>query len=66
MPITKLTKHDTHFIRIHLTKPECKHYAALRCVTCNKHIQWLSKEDADQLLNWGVPINRITERALEL
>jgi L-rhamnose mutarotase len=47
--ITKLNKHDTHTVSIHLTKPGSKHYAALRCVDCNKHIQWLSQQDAEQL-----------------
>jgi hypothetical protein len=43
--ITKLTRHDGHEVRIHLTKARGPHYAALRCVVCNKHIQWLSKTD---------------------
>ena len=47
--ITKLTKHNTHTVSIHLTKPNSKHYAALRCVKCNVHIQWLSIEDAKTL-----------------
>jgi hypothetical protein len=47
--ITKLTKHDTHKVQVHLTKPGSKHYAALRCVNCNKHIQWLSIQDAEQI-----------------
>jgi len=47
--ITKLTKHDNHTMRIHLTKPGSKHYAALRCVECNVHIQWLSIKDAEKL-----------------
>lgn len=47
--ITKLSKHNSHTVRVHLTKPGSKHYAALRCVECNTHIQWLSKLDADKL-----------------
>ena len=47
--ITRLDKHDNHQVRVHLCKPSSKHYAALRCVNCRKHIQWLSKQDADQL-----------------
>jgi hypothetical protein len=47
--ITKLNKHDTHAVSVHLTKPGSKHYAALRCVECNKHIQWLSQQDAEKL-----------------
>jgi len=47
--ITKLTRHDAHSVRVHLTKPGSKHYAALRCVECNTHIQWLSQKDAEKL-----------------
>jgi hypothetical protein len=47
--ITKLTKHETHAVTVHLTKPGSKHYAALRCVECNVHIQWLSKLDAEKI-----------------
>ena len=43
--ITKLTHHDNHKVSIHYCKPGKVHFAALRCVDCNKHIQWLSKED---------------------
>ena len=44
--ITKLTRHDGHEVKIHLTRALGPHYAALRCVVCNRHIQWLSKSDA--------------------
>lgn len=47
--ITRLTRHDTHPVRIHLTRQLGPHYAALRCVQCNKHIQWLSQRDVKQL-----------------
>lgn len=47
--ITRLTRHDRHRVSVHLTKPGSKHYAALRCVDCNKHIQWLSQLDAKRL-----------------
>jgi hypothetical protein len=47
--ITKLNKHDNHSVKIHLTKEGSKHYAALRCVECNTHIQWLSQQDANKL-----------------
>ena len=47
--ITKLTKHETHAVKVHLTKPGSKHYAALRCVECNTHIQWLSQQDTKQI-----------------
>jgi hypothetical protein len=52
--ITKLTKHDTHSVKIHLTKPNSKHYAALRCVECNVHIQWLSNKDTEIIAANGV------------
>ena len=42
--ITSLTKHDRHEVKIHLTRGLGPHYAALRCVKCNKHIQWLSRQ----------------------
>jgi hypothetical protein len=45
MSITKLTQHDSHKVSVHRCKPDAVHFAALRCVDCNKHIQWLSKED---------------------
>jgi uncharacterized protein with PIN domain len=54
MAITILTKHDNHQTQIHLTRPESKHYAALRCVKCNKHIQWLSKPAVDSLETLGI------------
>ena len=43
--ITELNKHDDHQVKIHLTRGLGPHYAALRCVKCNKHIQWLSYRD---------------------
>lgn len=52
--ITKLTRHDRHQTSVHLCKPGSTHYAALRCVKCNKHIQWLSQQDAEFLLANGV------------
>lgn len=42
--ITQSNRHDTHTVRIHLTRKKRPHYAALRCQQCNKHIQWLSFE----------------------
>jgi hypothetical protein len=47
--ITSLTKHDRHEVKIHLTRGMGPHYAALRCVKCNKHIQWLSQADVDKI-----------------
>ena len=49
MAITSLTKHDNHRVRIHLTKEGSKHYGALRCVECDKHIQWLNKLQVNAL-----------------
>ena len=51
MAITTVKKHDNHPTSIHLTRGHGPHYAALRCVRCNKHIQWLSRLDAEQLLS---------------
>jgi hypothetical protein len=52
--ITKLTRHDAHTVRVHLTKPGSKHYAALRCVDCNTHIQWLSNTATNELQSMGI------------
>lgn len=52
--ITKLTKHDNHPVAIHLTRGLGPHYAALRCVKCNKHIQWINQETAENLKHNGV------------
>jgi hypothetical protein len=49
MSITVLSKHNDHTVTVHLCKPQNKHYAALRCVNCNVHIQWLSRQDAEQI-----------------
>jgi hypothetical protein len=65
MAITRLDQHDTHPVRIHLTR-EGKHYAALRCCQCDKHIQWLSREDADSLQQLGVTISRGAKTTLFL
>jgi hypothetical protein len=54
--ITKLTKHDSHTVRIHLTKVGSKHYAALRCVDCNTHIQWLSAFESSQLKSMDIEV----------
>jgi hypothetical protein len=42
----RISKHDTHQVRVHLTRGLGTHYAALRCVDCNKHIQWLNHKEA--------------------
>jgi len=47
--LTKLNYHDNHQVRVHLTRQQGPHYAALRCVSCNRHIQWLSQKQAEQI-----------------
>jgi hypothetical protein len=54
MAITRLVDHDDHTVRIHMTKAQGPHYAALRCVQCRKHIQWLNRQDCQFLLDLGV------------
>ena len=54
--LTKLTKHDNHPVRIHLTRQLGPHYAALRCVACNRHIQWLSYQAVQELSQLGCEI----------
>lgn len=56
MAITTLPIHDDHLIRIHLTRGTGPHYAALRCVECNKHIQWLSSHETHTLAYLGVDV----------
>jgi hypothetical protein len=56
MTITVLTKHDNHEVRIHLTKGQGPHYAALRCTNCNRHIQWLNFNDTHRLEELGVTV----------
>jgi hypothetical protein len=56
--ITSLTNHDDHQVRIHLTRGNGPHYAALRCIECNKHIQWLSSHQTHSLAGLGVEIWR--------
>jgi len=51
--ITKLTKHDSHQVKIYQTQTTSQHAYSLRCVDCNKHIQWLSVDDANDLLDMG-------------
>ena len=54
MAITRLTKHDSHQVRIHLTRGTGPHHAALRCVDCNKHIQWLNLAQTQSLTDLGI------------
>ena len=50
--ITPLTKHDNCEVEIVSASKDSKHYASLRCVDCNKWIQWLSKEDTWRIKGW--------------
>jgi len=43
MAITRLTKHDSCEVTIRRTVLSGPHYAELRCVDCDKHIQWLNQ-----------------------
>jgi hypothetical protein len=54
MAITRLNNHDLHEVRIHLTEGNIPHYAALRCVDCNKQIQWLSQFETKTLSSAGI------------
>jgi hypothetical protein len=56
MKLTRLEHHEDHEIRIHLNKIGSRHFAALRCVRCNRHIQWLSAPDTEHLANLGVDV----------
>jgi hypothetical protein len=56
MTITSQQHHDDHEMRIHINKPGRQSYAALRCVTCNKHIQWLNTRDGQLLESLGVEV----------
>ena len=57
MAITKLKRHDNHKVSIHRCKPTAVHYAALRCVYCNTHIQWLNRQEAERIAGLGVDFN---------
>jgi hypothetical protein len=56
MAITKLIKHNNHQVRIHHTQGTGPHYAALRCVDCNTHIQWLDSGTTHLLASIGVDV----------
>jgi len=58
MPITTNNRHDKHQVRIHLCKGLGPHYAALRCVECNKHIQWLSSGETNMLTGIGIEVRK--------
>lgn len=54
MSITRLNNHDLHEVIIHSTRGSGPHYAALKCVDCNKHIQWLSQFETKTLSSAGI------------
>lgn len=54
--ITELTKHDDHEVSIRLCNKTSPHYAALCCIDCSKHIQWLSRSETEELKEYGVSI----------
>jgi hypothetical protein len=56
MKLTPLQHHETHEMRVHLNKQGSVHYAALRCHSCNRHIQWLTPLSTQQLLDLGVDL----------
>ena len=56
MAITRLTRHNSHQVKIHLTKGSGPHHAALRCVKCNVHIQWLNQTQTLDLTQLGVEV----------
>lgn len=66
MKITSLTKHNSHQMRIHYTRGLGPHYAALRCVECNKHIQWLSFSATQLLISMGIDVKTEIKNVLEL
>ena len=47
--ITKLKDHDRCRVQVHRTRPGSAHFAALRCVDCSTHIQWLNRQMAEQI-----------------
>lgn len=57
MAITRLDKHNSHRMQIHLTRPLSRHWAALRCVECDTHIQWLSQNDTESLIRMGLEVS---------
>jgi hypothetical protein len=56
MKLTPLQYHEHHEMRIHLNKIGSAHFAALRCVECNKHIQWLTPLSTQRLVDLGVDL----------
>jgi len=59
-------KHHSHHGSIHLTKNNGPHYAALRCIECNKHIQWVNKLQVQALEEIGVRVVNKHPHSLEV
>ena len=63
--ITKQTKHDKCQVEIVTAGENSQHYASLRCIDCNKWIQWLSLQDALALDPNFTPNKKYTEVSME-
>ena len=66
MAKTHFEQHPSHHGSIHLTKNLTPHYAALRCVECNKHIQWVNRTQVSALEQIGVPVKNRNIDVMEL
>lgn len=45
MAITKLTKHNSHRMVVKLLPQTHQHHAELRCIDCDKWIQWVKVKE---------------------
>tara|TARA_R110000782_G_scaffold250286_1_gene337541 strand:+ start:20 stop:313 length:294 start_codon:yes stop_codon:yes gene_type:complete len=69
MAITKLTKHDNCEVTVEQTPKGVYHPARLKCVDHNIHIQWLGKQQADEIcvllnqapIEWN-DLNKLNDR----
>tara|TARA_R110000796_G_scaffold103973_1_gene213479 strand:- start:367 stop:657 length:291 start_codon:yes stop_codon:yes gene_type:complete len=69
MAVTKLTKHDNCEVTVEQTPKGHCHPARLMCVDHNTHIQWLDKQQADEIcvmlnlapIEWN-DLNRCNDR----
>lgn len=46
-------KHDDHEVKIVLVSSAC-HSAKIHCVTCNKWVKWLTREETNRALEQGL------------
>lgn len=65
MSLTRVTRHDRHEVTVQINVDSGEHYAALYCKKCNELVQWLSKSDADQLIGFGLSVERIYGRRVK-